>query len=86
MQRFGRPTDCLASLVGGEGIETMLVIAPDSDAVGEHAAERLARRCARARVAATVVVPEGDDFDALAARLAPAVRAIATAKPGRRHD
>ena len=55
-----------------------LVIARDNDAEGERAAERLARRCARAGVAALVVVPEGDDFnhdlvvlgpDALAARV-----------------
>ena len=54
-----------------------LVIARD-DVEGERAAERLARRCARARVAAFIVVPEGDDFnhdlvvlgpDALAARV-----------------
>ena len=55
-----------------------LVIARDDDVEGERAAERLARRCARARVAALIVVPEGDDFnhdlvvlglDALAARV-----------------
>ena len=40
-----------------------LVIARDNDAEGERAAERLARRCARAGVAALVVVPEGDDFN-----------------------
>ena len=60
-----------------------LVIARDNDAEGERAAERLARRCARARVAATVIVPEGGDFNddlvalgplALAARLAPLFR------------
>ena len=57
-----------------------LVIARDNDEEGERAAERLARRCARARVAATVVVSEGGEFNddlvalgapALAARLAP---------------
>ena len=57
-----------------------LVIARDNDPEGERAAERLARRCARARVAATVIVPEGGDFNddlvalgplALGARLAP---------------
>ena len=57
-----------------------LVIARDNDVEGERAAERLARRCARAGVAATVVVSEGGDFNddllefgphALAARLAP---------------
>ncbi len=60
-----------------------LVIARDNDAEGERAAERLARRCARARVAATVVVSEGGDFNddlvalgppALRARLAPLFR------------
>ncbi len=60
-----------------------LVIARDSDAEGEQAAERLARRCARAGVAALVVVPEGGDFNddlvalgpgALTARLAPLFR------------
>ena len=60
-----------------------LVIAHDSDAEGARAAERLARRCARAGVAATVVVPEGGDFNddlvslgphVLAARLAPLLR------------
>ncbi len=40
-----------------------LVIARDNDGEGEQAAERLARRCARAGVAALVVVPEGDDFN-----------------------
>ena len=40
-----------------------LVIARDNDEEGEQAAERLARRCARAGVAALVVVPEGDDFN-----------------------
>ena len=40
-----------------------LVIARDNDAEGERAAERLARRCARARVAALVLVPEGGDFN-----------------------
>ena len=60
-----------------------LVIARDNDAEGERAAQRLARRCARAGVAATVVVPQGGDFNddlvalgvhALAARLAPLFR------------
>ena len=58
---------------------TRLVIARDNDVGGEQAAIRLARRCARAGVAAAVVVPEGGDFNedlvalgphALAARLA----------------
>ena len=109
--RFGRPADG-ASLLVGEGIETVLslvtavpavtaaaaltagslgafapppgvarlVIARDNDAEGERAAERLARRCARARVPAFVLVPEGGDFNddlvafgphALAARVRP---------------
>ena len=114
--RFGAvPGDGLASLVVGEGIETVLslvtavpeidaaaalsagslgafapppgvarlVIARDNDEDGALAAERLARRCARAGVAATIVVPVGNDFNddllslgapALRARLAPLVR------------
>ena len=110
--RFGRvPIDDLASLVVGEGIETVLslvtavpiidtaaalsagslgafapppgvarlIIARDNDIEGEQAAERLARRCARAGGAAFCLVPQGGDFnddlvalgrDALAARLA----------------
>ena len=109
--RFGSPADG-ASLLVGEGIETVLslvtavpaiaaaaalsagslgafappagvarlVIARDNDPEGERAAERLARRCARAGVAALIVVPEGGDFNddllalgshALAASLAP---------------
>ena len=60
-----------------------LVIARDDDIEGEQAAERLARRCARAGVAAAVLVPKGDDFNddllalgapALAARFAPLFR------------
>ena len=60
-----------------------LVIARDNDPDGERAAERLARRCARAGVAAHVLVPEGEDFNddllalgsaALRARLAPFFR------------
>ena len=55
---------------------TRLVIARDNDAEGERAAERLARRCARARVAALVVAPAGDDFNSdLVALGAPALRA-----------
>ena len=111
--RFGHiPTDGLATLVVGEGIETVLslvtavpaidaaaalsagslgafapplrltrlVIARDNDAEGEQAAVHLARRCARAGVAALVLTPEGADFNddlvalgahALAARVAP---------------
>ena len=114
--RFGAvPGDGPASLVVGEGIETMLslitavpeiraaaalsagslgafapppgvarmVIARDNDPDGALAAERLARRCARAGVAATIVVPVGNDFNddllslgapALRARFAPLVR------------
>ena len=62
---------------------TRLVIARDNDIEGEQAAMRLARRCARAGVAAFVVVPEGGDFNddlvalgpaTLAARLAPLFR------------
>ncbi len=57
-----------------------LVIARDNDEDGALATERLARRCARADVAATVVVPAGNDFNddlvdfgaaALRARFAP---------------
>ena len=39
-----------------------LVIARDNDMEGEQAAERLARRCARAGVVAAVLVPKGDDY------------------------
>jgi len=62
---------------------THLVIARDNDVEGEQAAMRLARRCARAGVAASVLVPEGADFNddllalgapALAARFAPLFR------------
>ena len=62
---------------------TRLVIARDNDIEGERAADRLARRCARAGVAVVVLVPEGDDFNddlaglgsaALRARLAPLFR------------
>ena len=60
-----------------------LAIARDNDVEGERAAERLARRCARAGAAANVIVPEGGDFnddliglgaDALRARLVPLLR------------
>ena len=64
---------------------TRLLIARDNDndIEGERAAMRLARRCARAGVAALCLVPEGDDFnddlvalgrDALTARLSPLLR------------
>ena len=49
-----------------------LVVARDNDTEGEQAAERLARRCARAGVAALVVVPEGDDFNDDLVALGPA--------------
>ena len=64
-----------------------LVIARDNDAEGERAAGRLARRSARAGVAATVIVPEGGDFnddlvslraDGLRARLMPLLRFAGT--------
>ncbi len=60
-----------------------LVIARDNDFEGERAAQRLARRCARAGVAATVIVPQSGDFnddlaslgaDVLAARFGPLFR------------
>ena len=60
-----------------------LVIARDNDPEGERAAQRLARRCARAGVEATVIVPDGGDFnddmvalgaDVLAARFGPLFR------------
>ena len=60
-----------------------LVVARDNDPDGERAAERLARRCAQAGIAARIVAPEGADFNddllahgsaALAARIAPLFR------------
>ena len=69
---FSVPPDCSG-----------LVIARDNDPEGEQAAQRLARRCARAGVAATVIVPDGGDFnddmvalgaDVLAARFGPLFR------------
>lgn len=57
-----------------------LLVARDNDAEGARTAERLARRCARAGVAAFVLVPECGDFNddlvalgphALAARVGP---------------
>ena len=68
-----------------------LVIARDNDEDGALAAERLATRCARLGIAATVVVPVGNDFNddlvdlgapALRARLAPLFRRAAC--PGSR--
>ena len=65
-----------------------LAIARDNDEDGALAAERLARRCARVGVAATVIVPIGNDFNddlvdfgaaALRARFAPLFRAEACA-------
>ena len=65
-----------------------LVIARDNDEDGALAAERLATRCARLGVAATVIVPAGNDFNddlvalgsaALRARFAPLFRAEACA-------
>ena len=108
--RFGRPADG-ASLLVGEGIETVLslvtavpaitaaaalsagslgafsppagtarlVIARDNDDEGERAAERLVRRCARAGVAATVIVPRGSDFNNDLLAFGPAVLAAWTA-------
>ena len=67
-----------------------MVIARDNDPDGALAAERLARRCARAGVTATIVVPVGNDFNddllslgapALRARLAPLVRFAACPGP-----
>ena len=78
----------LASFPPPAGV-TRLVIARDNDPEGERAAERLARRCARAGVDALVVVPQGDDFNtelvafgapALRARLAPIFRHQACAE------
>ena len=113
--RFGEPAERAATLLVGEGIETVLslvtavpeitaaaalsagslgsfslppacrrlVIARDNDFEGAWAAERLARRCARAGVEAAVIVPQGGDFNddlaslgaaVLAARLGPLFR------------
>ncbi len=67
-----------------------LVIAQDNDEHGALAAERLARRCARAGVAATVILPAGNDFNddlvalgpaTLRARFAPLFRTAACASP-----
>ena len=105
--RFGAHADRVATLLVGEGIETVLslvtavpeitaaaalsagslgsfsippgcrrlVIARDNDPEGERAAQRLARRCARAGVAATVIVPQGGDFNDDLAALGAAVLA-----------
>ena len=68
-----------------------LVIARDSDPEGERAAQRLARRCAWAGVAAMVIVPDGSDFnddlaalgaDVLAARLGPLFRPAGVGEKG----
>ena len=65
-----------------------LAIARDNDEDGALAAERLARRCARLGIAATVIVPIGNDFNddlvdlgaaALRARFAPLFRTDACA-------
>ena len=108
--RFGEPADG-ASLLVGEGIETVLslvtaspditaaaalsasslgafsppagtarlVIARDNDEEGERAAERLVRRCARAGVAATVIVSRGGDFNDDLLAFGPAALAAGTA-------
>ena len=52
-----------------------LVIARDNDFEGEQAAQRLARRSARAGVAATVIVPDGGDFNDDLATLGAAILA-----------
>ena len=68
-----------------------LVIARDNDPEGERAAQRLARRCARAGVAATVIVPDGGDFNddmvalgahVLAARFGPLFRFAGVGEKG----
>ena len=68
-----------------------LVIARDNDPEGEQAAERLARRSARAGLAATVIVPQGGDFNddltqlgpaVLAARLGPLFRSAGVGEEG----
>ena len=57
--RFACRADCLAPLVVREGIETVLAVVAE----GERAALRLARRYAQGCVAASVLVPEGGDFN-----------------------
>ena len=65
----------LAAFAPPAGINR-LVIARDNDPEGERAAERLARRCARAGVDTVLVVSEGGDFNSdLLALGAPALRA-----------
>ena len=101
--RFGAP-DGLAPLVGDQGIETVLSLvtavpefrasaALSPGSLGALTAERLARRCARAGVAAPIVVPAGNDFNddlvalgasALGAHLAPLFRRAA--RKGGRSD
>ena len=108
--RFGDPAHG-ASLLVGEGIETVLslvtaspeitaaaalsagslgafappagtarlVIARDNDEEGERAALRLARRCARAGVTATVISPRGADFNEDLLAFGPAALAAWTA-------
>ena len=110
--RFGDPADG-ASLLVGEGIETVLslvtaspeitaaaalsagslgafsppagtarlVIARDNDEEGERAAERLARRCTRAGVVATIIVSRGADFNEDLLTFGPAALAACTAAP-----
>ena len=56
-----------------------LVIARDNDDEGERAALRLARRCARAGVAATVISPKGEDFNDDLLAFGPAALAAWTA-------
>ncbi len=53
-----------------------LVIARDNDTEGERAAERLARRCARAGVSAHVIVSEYGDFNDDLLMLGPGVLAL----------
>ena len=58
---------------------TRLVIARDNDPEGERAAECLARRCAGASVAATVIVSRGTDFNEDLLTFGPAALAAWTA-------
>ena len=58
---------------------TRLVIARDNDPEGERAALRLARRCARAGVVATVISPRGADFNEDLLAFGPAALAAWTA-------